>query len=280
MADRTMLTARAAAAALAAFGFLLGALPAGAEESVLQKLKKTGVIKACIAQTNPESFKDAKTGDWKGINVDLMNEIAGWAKSKVEWVEVKWDTVILSLNRGDCDMFGGSLQYNAPRALEISYIVPFWKKGSKLVVLKDAKRKFADPKEFDDPSVTIAAVAGTADAELVKRQFPKAKLLALNVNSSIQVMDSVRRGDVDGAFVSSAAVRWWLDIPENAAWATDAFPGSDLFPSPVGWAIRYGDPDWKSFLDAFSSWAVANGKVQALYDDYFAKTNPFKQQSN
>jgi ABC-type amino acid transport substrate-binding protein len=255
-------------------------LPAAAEESVLQKMKQAGVIKACIAQTNPESYKDAKTGEWKGINVDLMNELATWAKAKVEWVEVKWDTVILSLNRKDCDMFGGSLQYNAPRALEISYIVPFWKKGSKIVVRKDAKRKFENPKEFDDPNVTIAAVAGTSDAELVKRQFPKAKLQALSVNSSIQVMDSVRRGDVDGAFVSSAAVRWWLDVPENAAWATDAFPGPDLFPATVGWAIRYGDPDWKSFLDAFSSWAVANGRVQALYDDYFAKANPYKQPSN
>jgi len=272
--------ARMVAGALATLGFMVIALPAAAEESLLQKMKQSGVIKACIAQTNPESFKDAKTGEWKGINVDLMNELATWAKAKVEWVEVKWDTVILSLNRKDCDMFGGSLQYNAPRALEVSYIVPFWKKGSKLVARKDAKRKFADPKEFDDPSVTIAAVAGTSDAELVKRQFPKAKLLALNVNSSIQVMDSVRRGDVDAAFVSSAAVRWWLDIPENAAWATDAFPGPDLFPATVGWAIRYGDPDWKSFLDAFSEWAAANGKVQALYDDYFAKTNPFKQQSN
>src|SRR5438045_952797 len=187
----------------AALGFVAIALPAAAEESALQKMKQTGVIKACIAQTNPESFKDAKTGEWKGINVDLMNELATWAKSKVEWVEVKWDTVILSLNRKDCDMFGGSLQYNAPRALEVSYIVPFWKKGSNLVVRKDARRKFANPKEFDDPGVTIAAVAGTSDNELVKRQFPKAKLQALNVNSSIQVMDSVRRGDVDAAFVST-----------------------------------------------------------------------------
>jgi ABC-type amino acid transport substrate-binding protein len=268
---------RSHVAIFAALGLMSFALPTAAEESVLQKIKQTGAIKACIAQTNPESFKDAKTGEWKGINVDLMNELANWAKAKVEWVEVKWDTLILSLNRNDCDMFGGSLQYNAPRALEVSYIVPFWKKGSNLVVRKDAKRKFATPKELDDPSVTIAVVAGTADNELVKRHFPQAKLQALNVNSSIQVMDSVRRGDVDAAFVSTAAVRWWLDIPENAAWAQEAFPGQDLYPATVGWAIRYGDPDWKSFLDAFSTWAVANGEVQALYDKYFAGANPYKQ---
>jgi ABC-type amino acid transport substrate-binding protein len=273
----TIIKLAAIGALLSAVGAWTFAVPAAAEEeSVLQKVKKTGVIKACIAQTNPESFKDAKTGEWKGINVDLIQEMAAWVKTKVEFVEVKWDTVILSLNRNDCDMFGGSLQYNAPRALEVSYIVPFWKKGSNLVVRKDAKRKFASVKEFDDASVTISAVAGTSDYELVRRKFPKAKLQALNVNSSIQVMDSVRRGDVDAAFVSSAAIYWWLDIPENSAWAVAAFPGQELFPASVGWAIRYGDPDWKSFLDAFSTWAVANGRVKELYDDYFAGSNPYK----
>jgi len=62
-----------AAAILTAFAVVELAIPAAAEESALQKMKNTGVIKACIAQTNPESFKDAKTGEWKGVNVDLFD---------------------------------------------------------------------------------------------------------------------------------------------------------------------------------------------------------------
>jgi polar amino acid transport system substrate-binding protein len=256
---------------------LLLIVPASAQQqSSLQKIKQTGTIKACIAQTNPESFKDGKTGDWRGINVDLINELASWIKVKVEFVETKWDTLILSVNRNDCDMFGGSLQYNAPRSTEIAFIQPFWKKGSNLVIKKENAGKFKKWEEMNDPSVKISAVAGTSDAELVKRYFPKAQLLALSVNSSIQVMDSIRRGDADAAFVSSAAIRWWLEIPENSAWATEAFPGPDLFPATVGWAIRYGDPDFKAFLDAFANWAVANGRVAALYADYYSRTNPFK----
>ena len=265
-----------AAAILTAFAVVELAIPAAAEESALQKMKNTGVIKACIAQTNPESFKDAKTGEWKGVNVDLLDGLADWGKVKVDWVEVTWATAVLSLTRSDCDMFGGSLQFNAPRALDVSYIVPFWKKGSNFVVRKDATRKFASPEALDDAGVTIAVVAGSADYELAKAKFPKANLKALNVNSSIQVMDSVRRGDVDGAFVSTAAVYAWLGVPENAAWAEEAFPEQELFPAPVGWAVRYGDPDWKSFLDSYSRWTAANGKVRALYDKYYAGANPYK----
>jgi polar amino acid transport system substrate-binding protein len=67
-----------------------------------------------------------------------------------------------------------------------------------------------------------------------------------------------------------------LAIPENAAWAKMAFPEQDLFSAPNGWAVRYGDPDWKSFLDGYAQWAVASGEVQSLYENYFDRSNPFK----
>src|SRR5258706_436084 len=144
--------------ALAGIGMLALAGAAAAEESVLDKLKKGGVLKACVAQIAPESFKDAKTGDWHGVTIDLLSELSNWMKVKHEIVEVKWDISVLSLKRADCDMFGGSFVFNAPH----------------------------------------------------------------------------------------------------------------------GWAIRYGDPDWKSFLDSFAQWAVASGTVQALYETYFERANPFK----
>src|SRR5579875_529584 len=85
-------------------------------DSALAKIKSAGTMKVCYAQVTPDSYKDPKTGEWNGVFVDLVNELADWMKVKVEPVEVSWSTVILALNRGDCDLFGASLLYNAPRA--------------------------------------------------------------------------------------------------------------------------------------------------------------------
>jgi ABC-type amino acid transport substrate-binding protein len=249
---------------------------ARAEPSALDKIKKEGILKACVAQIAPEAFKDAKSGEWHGVTIDLLDELANWMKVKREIVEVKWDIAVLSLKRGDCDMFGGSFLYNAPRAMEVNYVTPIYRKGVNFIVSKTAKQQFAAPKDFNDPRATVAVVAGTGDHETFKRNFPKANILALNVNSNIQIIEAVRRGDADAAYMSTLTVRWWLALPENAAWAKMAFPDADLFSAPNGWAVRYGDPDWKSFLDSFSQWAVASGTVQALYDQYFERTNPFK----
>jgi ABC-type amino acid transport substrate-binding protein len=109
---------------------------AGAEESALAKVKKDGVLKVCFAQGTPDNYKDPKTGEWVGVMVDLVNELASWMKVKVEKVEVQWDVAVLSLKRGDCDLFGASLIYNAPRAMEINYVRPFWAKGMDAAIPK------------------------------------------------------------------------------------------------------------------------------------------------
>jgi len=255
-------------------GLLLGFVWSGAAlaqpaDSVLSKAKNSGTLKVCYAQTTPDAFKDTKTGQWSGVFVDLTNELANWMKVKVEPVEVTFATVILALNRGDCDLFGASLLYNAPRAMEIDYIIPFAAKGMNAVIKVDNPKHFRTPDDFNQDGVTLAAVAGSRDYEVAKRQFPKAKLISLNTPTDIQLFETVRRGDADAAFANGITIRWWLKAPGHD-WATVAFK-DDFSTQPNGWAIRYGDPAWKDFLDAFARFAVANNRGPELYESYLGK---------
>jgi len=45
---------------------------------VLAKIKKDGVLKVCYGQLSPESYKDPKTGEWVGVQVDLVQMLADW----------------------------------------------------------------------------------------------------------------------------------------------------------------------------------------------------------
>jgi ABC-type amino acid transport substrate-binding protein len=249
--------------------------PISAQESALTKVKREGTLKVCFAQGTPDNYKDPKTGEWVGVFVDLVNELATWMKVKVEKVEVQWDVAVLALKRGDCDLFGASLIYNAPRAAEINYIRPFWAKGMNAVISKQNPKKFKTPDDLNSDKVTLAVIVGSREHETAKRLFPNAKILALKVNADIQIVESVKRGDADAALLPTITARWWLAVPENAAWGAMGFPGTDFGNAPNGWAIRYGDPDWKNFLDAFSGWVAANNVAVSLYDQYLKKSNPF-----
>jgi ABC-type amino acid transport substrate-binding protein len=240
-----------------------------APDSVLTKVKNEGTLKVCYAQTTPDAYKDPKTGEWHGVFIDLTDELAAWMKVKVQPVEVQFSTVILALNRGDCDLFGASLLYNAPRAMEVNYIIPFAAKGMNAVIAADNPKHFTRPEDFNQDGVTLAAVAGSRDYEVAKRIFPKAKLLALQPPTDIQLFETVRRGDADAAFANGITIRWWLKNPDSK-WATIAFK-DDFSTQPNGWAIRYGDPAWKDFLDSFARWALANNRARDLYESYLSR---------
>ena len=248
---------------------------ATAQESVLAKVKREGALNVCVFQGAPDNYKDPKTGEWHGVMIDLLGELANWMKVKVNRVEIEVGVAVLSLKRGDCDLIGSSLIFNVPRALEINYVRPFWAKGMNAIIPKQNPRKFKSPEDLNSDKVTIALLVGSREHETAQRLFPKAKLSALKVNADIQVADSVKRGDADAALLPMITIRWWLSVPENAAWGAMGFPGQDFGNAPNGWAIRYGDPDWKNFLDAFSGWVAANDIAVRLYDDYLKRTNPF-----
>lgn len=243
------------------------------KDSVLTKVKREGILRVCYAQVTPDSYKDPKTGEWTGVFVDIVNEMASWMKVKIEPVEVQFGTAPLSLNRGDCDLFGASLLYNAPRALEINFIRPFAAKGINGVVKKEKADRFKKYEDLNDPSVTIAVVAGSRDHEVSQRIFPKAKLLALQVPTDLAAFDSVRRGDADIALANGITIRWWTTVQGNE-WAATAL-SNDFSTQQNGWAIRYGDSDWKDFLDSFAAWVIANNKAKELYDMYLSRTSLF-----
>ncbi|WP_424139154.1 substrate-binding periplasmic protein [Roseomonas chloroacetimidivorans] len=245
--------------------------------STLERVKSAGVLRACFAQISPEAYKDARTGEWHGVFVELTKELADWMRVKMEIVEVQWPTIVPSLRRGDCDMVGGSLVYNAPRAMEVAYVRPMWAKGVNAIVRRADAERFKRPVDLNSPDVTLAVVAGSSENEVARRQFPRARILALQVQSNIQIMESVRRGDATAALLPTLTLRWWLAVPENGSWGALAFPNTEFASAPNAWAVRYGDPDWARFLDGFVSWAEASGLSARLYDEYLERANPYRK---
>jgi ABC-type amino acid transport substrate-binding protein len=260
---------------VAAVCVTVAAAGAQAQTSVLDKVKQDRVLKVCYGANPPDSFKDPKTGEWTGPMVDIVNELAKWIKVRVEPVEVGWDVAVLSLQQGTCDLFGTGLIYNAPRALEVSFVKPFLAKGINVVVAKSSTKPLAKPADLNNENVTIAVVLGAREHETVQRLFPKAKILAIKAQTPLQVIDLVKRGDADVAALPALQIHYWLQIPENAEWAREGLPGQDFGAATLAWAIRYGDPNWWSFLNAYVDWVEATKLSTTLYDSYMARTNPF-----
>jgi ABC-type amino acid transport substrate-binding protein len=245
-------------------------------ETTLEKIKRDGVLKVCVPPVVPDLYKDPKTGEWSGVMADLLRTLTTWMKVKFQPVEVGgFDAALLTLKQGNCDLIGSSMIYNAPRAMEVNFIRPFGAKGINAVMLKTNAKRLKVPADMNSPDVTIVTNLGSREQETVTRLFPKAKIIAVKVPASIQIVEQVKRGDADVAVLPTVTAKWWLQVPENAAWGAMAFPDQDFGNAPNGWAIRYGDPDWKDFLDNYSGYIATNNIATKLYDEYMDRANPF-----
>lgn len=235
------------------------------EKSVLARVKKEGKLKVGYAQTLPWVHKDAKTGSLAGIYYDVAEALAKELEAKAEYQEVSWADATIGLRKGDFDLFGSSLMYTVPRALVVNYTAPLWHKGHLAVCHKDNARRFKSAADFNRPDITFSINLGTREEHVLKVLFPKAKI----VTTSGQIFlaaEPVRAkkadlwvtGDLDAIIFGK----------KNSSWAHVIDPAGPFGKGANTWAIRYGDPAWKFFLDMWVDNMVASGFVQERYDYY------------
>ena len=236
------------------------------EKSALARVKKEGKLKVGYAQTLPWFHKDAKTGSLAGIYYDVAEALAKELEVKAEYQEVSWADATVALRKGDFDVFGSSLFYTVPRALVVNFTAPLWHKGHLAVCHKDNARRFKSTADFNRPDVTFSINVGTREEHVLKVMFPKAKIITTS-GQIVLAAEPVRTkkadlwvtGDLDAL----------LFAKKNSAWAQVVDPNHPFGRGANTWAIRYGDPAWKFFLDMWVDNAVESGLVQQRYDFYF-----------
>lgn len=238
------------------------------DDSVLSKIRKEGVVRVGYAQTGPWFYKDAKTGEVGGIYKDVVDRLAKELEIKVDYKEVTFANATVALRKGDYDVFGSSLTYTVARAITVNYVGPFYSKGSHLMIHKDNAGKFKTAADFNDPNVTFAVVAGGSEEPRIPLLWPKAKV----ITTAGQVMlsaEPVRAKKADVWMCGDSDVIMFAK--RNANWAQIIEPEKVIDKRPNTWAVRYGDPEWKAFLDFWAEFMVVNGEMDRLFKHHMEK---------
>ena len=253
--------ASALGAAIAPQSALAQTLERGiSKDSTLAKILAAGVMRVGYAQTGPFFYKNAKTGELGGIYFDCATELAKQMGIKVEFKEVTFQNATVGLRRDDYDVFGSALTYTIARALVVDYIGPLYEIGSLLMVHKDNASKFKTLEDFNKPSVTFSVVSGGSEEPRIPILFPQAKLITTAGQAELGA-EPVRAKKADVWMSSQVAV---LLLAKRAGWAVAFEPQHPLDKRPSSWAVRYGDLEWKNFLDFWAGFMRTNGEMDRL----------------
>jgi ABC-type amino acid transport substrate-binding protein len=155
---------------LVASPFILAQNSSGTD-TVWENIQQTKVIKVGTDPTwPPYQLRDNTTGEIVGFEVDLANACAQKLGLTIQWNDVGFDNIILSVQQGQLDMGVSGFSITPERLDQVSFTLPHSTTEGQVVMLKstmDSKgittvNSLAD---FKDLGITVGVQAGNVEQE-------------------------------------------------------------------------------------------------------------------
>jgi polar amino acid transport system substrate-binding protein len=227
-------------------------------KSVMDGVRKGGVIRAAYIVWPPVVIKDEASGKISGHFIATLNEIAQESDVKIEWQETNWDTFAAGLQANRYDIVVGGLYVTIPRAKMLGFTKPLFYLGSAAIVRKDETR-FTELANLDQPGVVIACTQGTGEEVWARRQLKRAKLVALPGPDLGLPMLEVMNNRADVALNDSYTMR---QFAQQHAAVKPLFLDHPFNRTAISWAIRPNDVQWKDFLNHSLEFLEVSGRIQ------------------
>jgi polar amino acid transport system substrate-binding protein len=112
----------------------------------------------------PQEFFD-ENGNAEGMDVEIGNEIANRLGLKAQYVNTVFDSIILAVTGGKCDIVISAMNVTADRQKQIS-MIPYFQAGQSFVTLKGNPNKISTPMDLCGKSA--AAESGTTEADYLQ----------------------------------------------------------------------------------------------------------------
>jgi cystine transport system substrate-binding protein len=245
------------AAALLLAGAALGAQAA----DLLATVKARGAIKVALEGTYPPfNYKDQKTGELAGFDVDVAKLLAAKLGVKPEFVTSEWSSILAGLASSKYDVIVSQVTVNPKREQAFDFSQPYEYSMPQLVVRKDEKAQYASLADLKGKRL---GVGQGSVYELQAKAVP-----GIEVRSYPAAPENLRDlsvGRIDAALNDSLMTAYLIktsDLPIRAG----AKVGNV---ERVAVAFKKGSPQFKAAVDKALADATADGSLKAISLKWF-----------
>ena len=252
------------ASTLAACALAAGAqtAPAGVESS-LDKVIKTGVLRACTpGDYKPFSFLRGD-GAYEGIDVDLAQSLAAAMGAKLEFVKTSWATLLPDFSAGKCDIAVGGISVSLERQKKAFFSTAYMVNGKTPIARCEDGSRYQSVADIDKPGVRVIANPGGSNERFARANFKTATLTIHPDNLTIFDEILAKRADV---FVTEAAEALTQQKLKPGLCAVN--PEKPLQYGEMAYLLPRDDAAMKSFVDQWLHLAKASGEYQRTVDKW------------
>jgi len=232
--------------------------PASSQAQTLERVRASGSLRVCIwPDYYGVTYRNPRTQQLTGIDIDLSAELARELKVKLDYVESSFPQLVSDLKTGRCDVAMFAIGMLPNRKEVMAFTQPYLQSDIYGVTTR-ANRTVRQWSDIDQPGVVVAVQAGTFMEPVMTEALKKAQIAV--VRPPMTREQELESGRVDVFMTDYPYSRRLLD---NADWARLVAPPKPFFVLPYGYATRQGDASWLARLDEFVSSIKRDGRLQA-----------------
>ena len=233
-------------------------------------LRENEIITVCSeAGYLPFEAKNTQ-GKWYGFDVEMMQEFAKNKHYKVEFIDVPFESLLLSLISKKCNIIASGMSITPQRQKIVAFSEPIYR-TSEAIAISTMQKKLVhinSLQDLDKEGVKISIKTGlTSDLYLSQKGFLKHAVL-LKFNSDNEALEAVIEGRADAIVNDKPILLVAAKVYKNKLKILP-FILKQESEMPVGVAFRKQDVNLrKEFNQFFAEWKVS-GKYQKMITYYF-----------
>jgi polar amino acid transport system substrate-binding protein len=217
------------------------------------------LIVAHEAAFEPFEYRDPKTGEVVGFDVDLARELAKDLGVEVRFRNVRFDDINAELRTGRADLIISGLTVTPARESVYAFSQPYFHTVTALLVSKARASDVTSVKDLDRPGRVVAVQSGTTGVEAARKACPKAEHRQFKTDNDA-VLDVVQ-GRCDAFLFDLATLR---KHHERNPETTILLP-EPITSEPYAVAARKDEPELARWVDSVLDRMRADGRLQAIH---------------
>ena len=224
------------------------AISAGAhaqDASRLTKVPSSGVLRVGMTgDYQPMTYRDPKTQEFIGQQVDLANELAKDLGVKLELVATDWKTMINGLQAGKYDIAMSGTSMSIARAKTVGMIDSWGMNAFVPIVRKENADKYKSWDDLNNAERTAGVSLGTTMEDFIKSELPNAQMKSVEAPGS--GWQEVLAGRVDYTISTMIEASALQQTHDDLAMIFTEQPRNAL---PMTFLVPIEDSQWIHFLN-------------------------------
>lgn len=222
-----------------------------------QKIKQSGKLQVCIwPDYFSISYKNKKTGQLEGIDIDLSQELAKDLGVEVEYVVTHFGVFMSDLQQERCDIAMFGVGITEERAKNIEYSEPYLS-SSMYGVASKTNPILESWESMDQPDVIVCVQKGTYMEGAMRKSLKNAELMTVIQNSQREI--EVRSGRADVFITDYPYGQKMLQMYD---WAKLLTPKQATEQTQYAYAIKKGQPEWLERINIFVQAIKIDGRLE------------------